>query len=330
MAGKEYTVLAKYMEYNKQFQEGAWAVTADFDAAVTALGMGPMTVDGAMEGVMADAVKAQFAMNMKMDMQKFLDDLSAMAGQESEMTADELALLEALKTDGIGLEMRMDMGEGMVYMTLTGEALETMGLPADTWYSMDMAAMFDQLGMDYAELMDMSKTMDAAAMLETMLQSAQLTDKDTAYATVAGLVDTAAGLLSDEGFQKDGNNYVTSYTYAEDGADMTITFTLNTKNDKVVGYAMDMKMSMVTDVETGETAEIMSMVMGMDEKNHMTAEIKMDMLGLMSMNMTMSGDYKSTTETPETEPPADATVIPFEEMTTGSGEAVPVPAEPAA
>jgi hypothetical protein len=43
--------------------------------------------------------------------------------------------------------------------------------------------------MDYAELMDLSKTMDASAMLETMLQSADLSDKDTAYATVAGLVD---------------------------------------------------------------------------------------------------------------------------------------------
>ena len=40
------------------------------------------------------------------------------------------------------------------------------------------------------------------------------------------------------------------------------------------------------------------MTMGMDEKNHMTAEMKMDMLGLMSMNMTISGDYKTTDKTP--------------------------------
>jgi hypothetical protein len=31
---------------------------------------------------------------------------------------------------------------------------------------MDMGALFEQLGMDYAELMDLSKTMDASAMLE--------------------------------------------------------------------------------------------------------------------------------------------------------------------
>jgi hypothetical protein len=53
---------------------------------------------------------------------------------------------------------------------------------------------------------------------------------------------------------------------------MTLSFTLKHQNDKVVGYAMDIKMTMVTDAETGETTEVMTMTMGMDEKNHMTAE----------------------------------------------------------
>ena len=95
---------------------------------------------------------------------------------------------------------------------------------------------------------------------------------------------------------------------------MTLSFTLNTKNDKVVGYAMDIKMTMVTGAETGETTEVMTMTMGMAEKNHMTAEMKMDMLGLMSMNMTISGDYKTTDKTPAVEPPAGAVVVPFEEL----------------
>lgn len=62
------------------------------------------------------------------------------------------------------------------------------------------------------------------------------------------------------------------------------------------------------------------MTMGMDEKNHMTAEMKMDMLGLMSMNMTISGDYKATTEVPAVEPPAGAAVVPFEEMAGAAAE----------
>ena len=43
-------------------------------------------------------------------------------------------------------------------------------------------------------------------------------------------------------------------------------------------------------------------------------EMKMDMLGLMSMNMTISGDYKTTDKTPAVEPPAGAVVVPFEEL----------------
>ena len=198
-AGKEYTILAKYLEYSRQFNEGAWAVTADFDADLSMMGMGPATVDGTLEGVVADAVKAQMSMNMKLDLEELMADLSALAAagtseEPAAPTAEEQALLTALKEKGVGLEMRMDMDKGMLYMTFTGEALEALGLPADTWYSMDMGALFEQLGMDYAELMDLSKTMDASVMLEAMLQSADLSDKDTAYATVAGLVDSAAAL----------------------------------------------------------------------------------------------------------------------------------------
>lgn len=72
--GKEYTILAKYLEYSRQFNEGAWAVSADFDADLTMMGMGPATVDGALEGVVADAVKAQMSMNMKLDLEELLAD----------------------------------------------------------------------------------------------------------------------------------------------------------------------------------------------------------------------------------------------------------------
>ena len=68
------------------------------------------------------------------------------------------------------------------------------------------------------------------------------------------------------------------------------------------------------------------MQVGMDSKNHMTAEIKMDVAGLISMNMDLSGDYKATDKAPVVTPPADATVIPFENL---AAEPVPAP-EPTA
>ena len=317
----DFTYLEKYLAYGQKYRTGIWDMNADFDASLDMTGLllgstaesAPIILDGTLEGVMAGGAKMDAAMGLTMDLRPFLKALTD--GQNGGMSASDTELLDALAEEGIHMELRGDLEAGQLYISLGGAFLEqAAGLPADTWYSMDMGALFEQLGMDYAELMDLSKTLDASVMLEAMLQSADLSDKDTAYATVAGLVDSAAKLLSDEGFQKNGSDYTTAYTYTQDGADMTLSFTLNTKNDKVVGYAMDIKMTMVTGAETGETTEVMTMTMGMDEKNHMTAEMKMDLLGLMSMNMTISGDYKTTDKTPAVEPPAGAVVVPFEEL----------------
>lgn len=322
--GKEYTLLAKYMEYNQQFQAGAWEVTAAFDADMTVMAMGPMVIDGTMKGIVADALKGQMEMNLKMDMTKLIEDLAALTGEEAEFTAEEQAMLDALKNSGIGMDIRVDMEQGLVYMMLTGEALAELGLPADVWYSMDMGAIYEDLGMDYSELMDMSKNLEAEVLLQYLLQSADLSDRDTAYAAVAALVEQAATLASDEGFKKDGDNYTATYTLDEEGVGMTMAITLITKNDKVVGYTMDVKMSMVTDAETGATSEVMSIQAGMDSKNHMTAEMKMDLAGLMTMNMSIAGDYTATDKAPVVTPPADATVVPFESL-----GRQPEPAEPA-
>ncbi len=324
--GKEYTLLAKYMEYSQQFQAGAWEITGKFDADMTMMQMAPIVMAGTIEGIVAEAVKTQMEMNLKIDMTKFIESMSALTGETAEFTAEEQAMLDSLKDSGIGMEMRMDMEQGVLYMALTGEALADLGMSTDAWYSMDLGGLYEELGMDYSELTDLSKNLEAEALLQYFLQSANLSDRDTAYAAVSALVEQAATLASDEGFKKDGDNYTATYTFDEDGVGMSMAITLITKGDKVVGYTMDIKMSMVTDAETGATSEIISMQVGMDSKNHMTAEIKMDVAGLISMNMDLSGDYKATDKAPVVTPPADATVIPFENL---AAEPVPAP-EPTA
>lgn len=145
-----------------------------------------------MDGTTADSLQMAAAMNLKMDLTAFLDAMSQVAGQASELTAEDQALLDALKSEGMDMEIRADMEKGVMYLTMGGSALETLGLPADTWYSFDMASMYGQMGLDYTALIDASKTMDASALLQTALQSADLSDKDTAYATVSALVNGAA------------------------------------------------------------------------------------------------------------------------------------------
>lgn len=222
-------------------------------------------------------------------------------------------MLEALKTDGLGMEMRMDLGKGTTYLTLAGKTAEMLELPAGTWYAMDMDAALDQTGMNVQALTDPTTSMDPSTALSALLQGVQLTDRATAYDTVSTLVENAATLFSDEGFRKEGSDYVTSYTYTQDNTAVTMTFTLNTEHDRVVGYALDMQVAM-TDPATGGSNGTMHMAAGVDAKNHMTGEVKMDMLGLMTINMTLSGDCQRTDKTPETLPPADATVVPLQDL----------------
>lgn len=317
-ADKKYTILEQYVDYTRQFMEGAWAFSADFDADVSAMGMGPATMTGNLEGTTANSLQSQMTMNLKLDLKQLLEDRDAftatITGIAPEPTsAEELAMLEALKTDGLGMEMRMDLGKGTTYLTLAGKTAEMLELPAGTWYSMDMGAALDQTGMNVQALTDPTTSMDPSTALSALLQGVQLTDRATAYDTVSTLVENAATLFSDEGFRKEGSDYITSYTYTQDNTAVTMTFTLNTEHDRVVGYALDMQVA-ITDPATGGSNGTMHMAAGVDAKNHMTGEVKMDMLGLMTINMTLSGDCQRTDKTPETLPPADATVVPLQDL----------------
>lgn len=317
-ADKKYTILEQYVDYTRQFAEGAWAFSADFDADVSAMGMGPATMSGTLEGATANSLQSQMTMDLKLDLEQLLEDsdafTAAVTGIAPEPTSDEeLAMLEALKTDGLGMEMRMDLGKGTTYFTLADKTAEMLELPAGTWYSMDMDAALDQTGMNVQTLTDPTTSMDPSTALSALLQGVQLTDRATAYDTVSTLVENAANLFSDEGFRKEGSDYITSYTYSQDSTAVTITFTLNTEHDKVAGYALDMQVAM-TDPATGGSNGTMHMAAGVDAKNHMTGEIKMDVLGLMTINMTLSGDCQRTDKPPETLPPADATVVPLQDL----------------
>lgn len=319
LAEHQFTYMEKYLAYSQQFQEGIWDISAQFDGSATMFGAGPLSFQGSMDGTTADSLQMAAAMNLKMDLTAFLDAMSQVAGQASELTAEDQALLDALKSEGMDMEIRADMEKGVMYLTMGGSALETLGLPADTWYSFDMASMYGQMGLDYTALIDASKTMDASALLQTALQSADLSDKDTAYATVSALVNGAAKVLADDSFVKSGDNYTTTYALEEDGTKVTLSFTLTMQSDKVVGYELSMDSSTsVDDGEGGQITTTTAMKAGMDAENHMTATVSMGMDPLMDLSLNITGDYAAGDQAPETEPPAGATVVPYEQLIAGA------------
>lgn len=319
-ADHTYTYLDKYLAYNDQFMTGNWEMKADFNAALTVLGMGPATLEGTLNGISAGSTQLSATMNMKLDVQALLEGIAAMTDTASEVDAETADLLASLKTDGIDMEIRGDMATGVLYFKMSGDALATAGIPADTWISMDLGALYGTMGVDYASLLDVSKNLDAAALLQTALSSTTLTDKDTDYAAVSALVEGVAKFLADDSFVQDGDNYTTTYTLDQDGSDASISFTLLMKDDAVVGYDLNMKAAVGAADESGTPAMTMDMKAGMDADNNMTVSMTLDTSTMLDMSLEMTGSYTATDKAPELTPPADATVIPYEQLLTGAAE----------
>ena len=325
-ADHTYTYLDKYLAYNQKFMTGNWEMKADFNATLTVLGMGPATLEGTLNGISAGSTQMEAAMTMKMDLKALLDGFSGLVSAgtgtegdvDAETQAETDALLKALKEDGISVELRGDLGTGMLYFTLSGGVLTDAGVPADTWISMDMAGMYEAMGMDYDSLIRASVDMDPNVLLQTALGGVTLTDKDADYVLLSALVEGVAQFLSDEAFVEDGGNYTTSYTLEQDGADVTIAFTLLMKDDAVVGYDMTMKAAAGAADESGTPAMTMDLKAGMDADNKMTVSMTLDSGSMLDMNLEMTGSYAATDKTPELTPPADATVIPYEQLITGA------------
>ena len=175
---------------------------------------------------------------------------------------------------------------------------------------MDLAALLQGTGMDYASLLAgmAAQTSDhyVDTMAKTFLSTLTPTSADSegygvSYQTFADSAESLALALSDEGFVKEGGGY----TCTIDGGLMKMGLTLTMKQDKVVGYAMTMTVTQTV----GEDNMSMVMDMAVDEKDQFTGSMTMDMAGLVDMEMTLSGGYAKGTAAPQTQPPEGVGVI---------------------
>lgn len=316
--GKTFTYLEKYLDYAQKYQTGIWDTTLALDGSVTLMGA-PIAIKGSASGTMADTTKLSMGMNMTMDMSKFIAEMNALTkGQNAASTpisAEDQAMIDALAKDGISMQMRGDMAGGKLYMNMSGKALEAAGMSPDVWYSMDLAALTQTAGIDFTALMDASKTMNYESLVKMALQSADLSDSTTAYTEALNAAKQVASFLSDSSFVKNGSDYTTTASITEDGAKVDLSLTLTTSGDKVVGYSMNMGMSAAADAEDASAGSVtMNMTASMDAKDQMKSHVTMDMMGFLGMDLTMTGGYTKGDKAPETEPPAGATVVPYETL----------------
>lgn len=318
--GHTFTYLKKYLDYSEKYQTGIWDTALALDGSMTMMGA-PIAVKGTANGTTADATKLSMGMNMTMDMAQFIAQMNALATAQDEtaesISAEDQAILDSLAKDGIALQMRGDMADGILYMNMSGKALESAGISSDVWYSMDLAALTKAAGIDFTALMSASKAMNYESLAKMAFQSADLSDSTTAYTQAQGMAEQVAAFLSDSAFVKNGNDYTTTTSLTKDGTQADLSLTLTTSGDKVVGYSMTMGMTAAANKEDTSAGSVtMNVTASMDAKDQMKSHVTMDAMGLMSMDLTMTGGYVKGDKAPETQPPAGATVVPYESLLT--------------
>ena len=307
MAEHQYTTLEKYLAYAQKYNEGIWDMDAQFTGDMTMLQAGPAAFTGSMEGTTSDGTAMDVSMDMTMDLAALVEGMSQDTEGEVTLTDEDRAMLDAMKDEGMHIEFRGDVAAGQLYFYM--EVPEALGLPADTWYEMDLSALYGSMGIDWTALMGAARELDMHEMLKTSVQAMPLTDSTTAYGEVTALVDGMAACFSDEGFvQGEDGRLTASYSESTEGATSSLTFSLEMDGDQVVGYSMDMSSSMEG------LGEIMTMTASMDRDDQMSATMTMDMASLMTMTMEITGGYAPGTQAPETEPPAGAAVVDLMEQ----------------
>lgn len=331
MEGKSYTYLDKLLTYSEKYNEGIWDAGFTMNGSMTMLGAAmPLSAEADM--TMEGGEKVEMDMNMKLDMTQFAALMATMT--QTPLDAEDQAIFDLMKNEGFGVAARGDLAQGKLYMKMSGKLFEQAftaelsdeekaQLPTDLWFSMDMAALTEQVGMDWAELMKAAKGAtgkDYARQFAQMflagltLNAASNEGEGVSYEVYRDSVESLAQAFSDEGFTKEGD----TYTALVDGGLQKMELSLTMDKEAVTGYGMVMNNQVEQDGMV--VGMIMDMTMNGDD---MTATITMDAGGLFSGELTMEGGYAPGSAAPVTQPPEGAVVLDLAQMMNASMEGEP-------
>ena len=318
MAKYDFTYLEQALTWDRRYATGAWDVEMDFDLSLSASDADPetgepvtipLTLGGSAAGTVEDNARLDLAMELWMDLRTFLE---AAYGEDyltdPELTPPEaLALLDDLAEEGLLLDLRGDLEAGQFYFRLGGDFLETFlaeelpEAPADAWFLLDLKAMYEAEGMDYAQFLALLQTqMDPEVSYAALLLLSAT--EPASYAELAQAVDLAAQMLRDEAWAVSGNDRILHYALEQDGLSAAFTFTLTLDGAEASGLELAVTAS-------APEALALSLTGTVDDQGNQETVLTMEMFGQMEMDLTASGRYTPAKAAPETRPPEGAAVI---------------------
>lgn len=310
--GRSYTYLEKLAQFIAQRQEGKdqgiWNMIAQAEGNVTIAGLIDIPVTMDLNAVTEGQSKVDMTMNVTADLAQLL---LAMVMMDPNSLPDEttMALLSVLAENGVGMTIRGDMDEGKLYFTLSDEILATVGVEAGTWYMMDMNA----AGSDYAALLE-GDTAATDGALEDMLSDLKLNSVEEVIMTLSVLESLAEG-FADENFLVEDNQYSAVAYLTMNGVDAGIALAMMIEDGTVTAYTIGMGMGTEAD---GMTVSV-DVMFYMDNEDRVSAELNMDVTGVMTMQLTLVGETAEGETAPQTEPPAGATVLDLSDPEVSNG-----------
>lgn len=328
VANQQFTYLERALTYGDRYSEGTWKLDADLLGVVTMQGLHYMSVEGTADAIVGDG-NAQMDLDMTMDLTTYMELMAQFYGVSLENLLALNGLTKEALTEEMGVSLRVDGKEQVVYMQLAGMEPE---LPADTWLSMNMSDAMADSGMDAEQMEKLSgQELTIADLLEILyaMSAVEPTDKDTAYETVSAALNGLAAGLCDQAFQESEDGHSTEWM---DVGPLGISVEVyENAHGETVGCAISVDLYLPVEV-LGET-ELEGQEEGMEyfyvmldlcqeEDGALAAWITLDMGGLMGVELELAGKYTPTAQGPQTKPPAGAQVMDYEEWVASQTETV--------
>jgi len=198
-------------------------------------------------------------------------------------------------------------------------------IDADTWYKLDMNAMYEEMGMDFQDIMNMSKgfsgNMNLSELLTKFISGTSANFTVDTYKDVNTMYALAKELAGDAAFKTVGNTHTLTIDknalkavldkksgLSKEGlkelqeADFSCTIQLNELDGKIkdtkVKFSIDSKdISMSMDVSGDALSSVCNVVMSIPD--------------LMEMTMDMKAESKVSTEKVDTTIPKGANVVDY-------------------
>lgn len=293
----QYTLMDNYLKFAKM-QNLTGPVKANgnlkFEMQI-ADGSGPDAVMVPVTGTMklsgiSSAEKADMELAVAMN----LDDLNAALQQNGEVTAEDKAVMDALKN--ISMKMLLDNEKGTAYVQ--SDIFAMAGMDGSAWYKMNLSQMAAGSGMNVQAL----QQSEAAALNSYEASVLQMIDSlMPENALTCEIMLKTLDMYRDDAFQKVGSQYMSSMKYNLNGMTVSMSITLKTNGSTVTGYQEATAMYM-------GTAPLMTMKTD-QSGSRASMDMTMNVQGLLTMKVNGDITYSAAQEKPQSAPPSGAVIL---------------------